>query len=93
VAVRLADDAAVVPLRAVTLDGWAMLTYSWIVSSWLGGNRGPEPPGRAGRARKAPDCSGRSARNRSPRRRAEERRKALLGSGHVEARDPEALQA
>jgi hypothetical protein len=30
VAVRFAEDAAVVPLRALTLDGWAMWTYSWI---------------------------------------------------------------
>jgi hypothetical protein len=39
VAVRVADEAAVVPLRAVTLVGLAMLTYSWIVSSWLDWDR------------------------------------------------------
>jgi hypothetical protein len=88
VAARPAEAAGFDTLRVVTLEGWAMLTYSF--AGWAHPVRGWCD---RRRPRKAPDCSGPMRPPRSPRTATDPSREPALRLGRVETGHPQPFRA
>jgi hypothetical protein len=88
VAARPVEAAGFDTLRVVTLEAWAMLTYSF--AGWAHPVRGWCD---RRRPRKAPDCSGPMRPPRSPRTAPDPSREPALRLGHVETGHPQPFHA